>query len=145
MTTPAIFETIKAKQLAARKSKDAVAAALFTTILGEFQRTVPVVIPTEQQVFSLLEKMRGSVVLTVSKVGVTDKTTTELQLLDELIALKPEVVVASVEEVTTHVNAVLAENPAANMGVIMKALKEKFGTQLDGGQANQIVKSILTR
>lgn len=145
MTTPAIFETIKARQLEARKAKDTVAAALLTTVLGEFQRVVPVVIPTEKQVFSTLEKLRGSVADTVAKVGATDKTTAELQLLDELIALKPAIAFASADEVAAHAAAVIAENPAANMGVVMKALKEKFGTQLDGAQANQIVKSILTR
>lgn len=53
--------------------------------------------------------------------------------------LPPEL---SVAEVSTAVNEIIAGG-ATQMGAVMKALRERFGTQLDGKVASDLVKQAL--
>ncbi len=54
--------------------------------------------------------------------------------------LPPEL---ALEEVSAAVNEIIAGG-ATQMGVVMKALRERFGAQLDGKVASDLVKQALT-
>ena len=65
------------------------------------------------------------------------------QLAKEIATLEfflPEQIPAA--ELEKIITAIKAENAAANMGVIMKTLKEKFGGQYDSKMASELAKKI---
>jgi len=68
-----------------------------------------------------------------------DKAKKELAILESLL---PKQMDASQLEV--EVKNLKVANPAANMGVMMKLLKEKFDGQYDGKLASEIVKKVLS-
>lgn len=136
-----MINVIKDKQLQARKSRDAVAAALLTTIIGEFQRGKVKGDPTDKQVFDSLVVMKNTIEENQAKSSVTEQTTRELEVLAELLALKPAA--TSPEEINAAVTTILAVNANANFGMIMGQLKKQFGDQLNGGEAKAIVESLL--
>lgn len=68
-----------------------------------------------------------------------DKAKRELAILESLL---PKQMDASQLEV--EVKNLKAANPTANMGIMMKLLKEKFDGQYDGKLASEIVKKVLS-
>jgi hypothetical protein len=74
-----------------------------------------------------------------NRVDSLEKAKKELVILESLL---PKQMDASQLEV--EVKNLKVANPAANMGVIMKLLKEKFDGQYDGKLASEIVKKVLS-
>ena len=135
-----VYQIIKAQQLEARKAKQADRASLLTTVLGEFARRDTKDDPTDEQVFKTVQKLRNSVEQTYN-ISATPELAAELSILDSILELAPKA--ASVEDVKSALQEHLADNTAANMGTCMKFLKERFGSALDGGSANGIVREML--
>lgn len=136
-----MIQVIRDNQLQARKNRDAIATALLTTIIGEFQRGKVKGDPTDKQVFDSLVVMKNTIEENQVKSSVTEQSTRELEVLAGLLALKPAA--TSPEEIEGAVSAILAANNAANFGMIMGQLKKQFGDQLNGGEAKVIVETLL--
>lgn len=137
-----MYKTIADAQLQARKERNAVKASLLTTILGEFARGQSKEAPTDAQVFSVLTKMQNSIQLSIDAAS-SDALATELQVVAELLAMKPAA--ASTEEVEGIVTQFLAITENANQGAVMKHLKATLGDRMDGKLANIIVTKLLSR
>lgn len=145
-----MFQHIKNEQLQARKNKDS-ATALFTTLLGEFQRGKTKEDPTDAQVFSTITSMKSSIDDTIAsvatgKLNVDDETLANMQkesaILNELLALKPPPAITS-EQVEEAVARILEASPTAAFGQIMGQLKGVFNDKFDGAVARPVVEAIL--
>lgn len=137
-----MYKTIADAQLQARKDKNAVKASLLTTVLGEFARGQSKEAPTDAQVFSVLTKMQNSIQLSIDAAP-SDALATEMQVVTELLALKPAA--ASAEEMEKSVTEFMASNENVNQGMLMKHLKATFGDRMDGKLANITVTKLLSR
>lgn len=136
------LEQIKKDQFEARKNKEALKASLLTTLFSEAsmkgknagretteEETIQVVqkfLKGVNETISFLEKANNAEALTTAN--------TEKSILEGYL---PKM--ASTEEIRAEVAALKAAG-AANIGAIMKGLKDKFGAGLDGKLASQLAK-----
>jgi len=139
-----LLETIKKDQFEARKNKEALKATLLTTLFSEAamkgknanrettdEETVQVIqkfLKGVNETIGYLEKGGGDNVEALATVQ-AEKTILEAYL--------PKM--ASADEIRAEV-ASLKASGAANIGAIMKGLKDKFGSALDGKLASQLAK-----
>jgi uncharacterized protein YqeY len=139
-----LLETIKKDQFEARKNKEALKATLLTTLFSEAamkgknanrettdEETVQVIqkfLKGVNETIGYLEKGGGDNAEALATVQ-AEKTILEAYL--------PKM--ASADEIRAEV-AVLKSAGAANIGAIMKGLKDKFGSALDGKLASQLAK-----
>ena len=136
------LEQIKKDQFEARKNKEALKASLLTTLFSEAsmkgknagretteEETIQVVqkfLKGVNETISFLEKAHNDEALTTAK--------TEKSILEGYL---PKM--ATEDEIKAEVASLKAAG-AANIGAIMKGLKDKFGAALDGKLASQLAK-----
>ena len=135
-----MFELLKTKRQEARKTGNQVHTSVLTTLLGEFERSRNKETPTDEKVFKTLSEFKANVESNLA-LKPSQALHDELALLDSLISLKPAT--ATEDEITEVIQSELQANAQANMGVLMKALKTKFGMRLDGRLANVVVNKVL--
>ena len=138
-----LLEQIKKDQLEARKNKEALKATLLTTLFSEAamkgknaNRET-----TDEETVQVIQKFLKGVNETI---GYLEKGGDNAEALATVHAEKtileaylPKM--ASSNEIRAEV-AVLKSAGAANIGAIMKGLKDKFGSALDGKLASQLAK-----
>ena len=143
-----LMAQIKEKQLQARKAGHA-EAVLYTTLLGEAamvgkndgNRET-----NDSEVIAIVKKFIKNIDDTIthlSKAGITNAST-QRELLDAERKCLEQFLPLQLSEfaIEQFVQAQIAGG-ATNMGLIMKALKEKHDGQYDGKIASNIIKSIL--
>lgn len=135
-----VYQTIKDQQLEARKAKQTARASLLTTVLGEFARRDTKEDPTDEQVFKTIQKMKGGIEQTYQLTPLPELQY-ELGILNNILELAPKA--ATADEIRAALQEHLDATPGAQIGTCMKFLKERFGSTLDGGSANGIVREML--
>ena len=138
-----LFETLKARSLTARKANDVVAKAIYGVLMGEIARAVdPGKEIDDGTVSKIAEKTIAGIQTTLDKGGDNATLVQEIALLTEFVIAK-----VSDEEVKAFVEKFIADNgpfDPKKMGIVMTALKAKFGSEnLDNGAASRIVKVAL--
>ena len=143
-----LIQQIKQDQLAARKEKDAVKAVLLTTLYSEASnvgKNDGNRESTDAETCKAINKFLNGVNETIAhleqngtKPEALATARVEKAILDEYVAAyMPKM--ASEDELRAAI-ADLKAAGAANIGDIMKGLKQKFGATLDGKLANQLAK-----
>lgn len=146
-----LLDTLKADQLAARKEKNEVATSLLTTLYSEavnVGKNKANRASTDDEVISIVKKFIKSAnenkdIYTKSnntdRIQVIEK---ELTILNSYLpqGVTPEEVKSASLEIMAQLN--LDKNPSS-MGKIMKELKTRFGSTLDGAVASVVIKEIL--
>jgi uncharacterized protein len=151
-----LLSTLKADQLAARKSKQSVKAGLLTTLIGEAEmvgkndgnREV-----TDSEVTALVKKfMKGvdeSIAALTKNLGTEDGIDRlRLNILfEERVILESYLPQQFTQEQLTHIIGSMKVEfnvlDVKGKGVIMKSLKERFDGQYDGKMAAQVVDAAL--
>ena len=137
-----LLEQIKKDQFEARKNKETLKATLLTTLFAEAamkgknaRRET-----TDEETVQVIQKFLKGVNETIGYLVNGNKTealvvsTAEKEILESYL---PKM--ASVEEIRSAI-VELKANGVSNVGAIMKGLKEKFSTSLDGKLASQLAK-----
>lgn len=144
-----VLTDIKAAQLQARKDRNAEAAAVMTTLIGE-----AVAIgkndgnrdTTDAEVVALIKKFIKNIneLLSVVAEGnpVWEKAVAERDILSAYLPkqLSADQLKGILESMTNELNA----HTLRDMGKIMKVLKERFDGQYDGAAASALIKGMLT-
>ena len=138
-----LLEKIKADQLTARKNKEALKATLLTTLFSEAQMKDKNAghETTDEETTQVIQKFLKGINESISyleKGGINPEALTTVRAEKEILeAYLPKM--ASEDEIKAEVAALKASG-AANIGAIMKGLKDKFGSTLDGKLASQLAK-----
>ena len=138
-----LLEKIKADQLAARKNKEALKATLLTTLFSEAQMKGKNAghETTDEETTQVIQKFLKGINESISyleKGDINPEALTTVRAEKEILeAYLPKM--ASEDEIKAEVAALKASG-AANIGAIMKGLKDKFGSTLDGKLASQLAK-----
>lgn len=140
----ALLDLIKANQLAARKARDAEAASILTTLIGEAEtigknanRRVK-----DIEVVSLIKKFIDNIDFTLSKVTEgREKYLVEKELLSTFlpVQLSRDRLTQIISDIKTEVNA----SSPKDMGKIMSVLKARHEGHYDGKMAAEIMKAKL--
>ena len=140
-----LLEQIKKDQFEARKNKESLKATLLTTLFSEAamkgknagRET------TDEETVQVIQKFLKGINETieyVTKVNNSEALATVTAEKAILEAYLPKM--ASADELEQAVGGLVASG-LNNMGAIMKALKEKFGSSLDGKLASKVVSAAL--
>lgn len=138
-----LLETIKKDQFEARKSKDAIKASLLTTLYSEASmigKNAGNRETTDDETIKVIQKFLKGVNETItilekaSNVASLGSSVREKEILE---AYLPKM--ATEAEVRATVSELKAMG-ATNIGEIMKLLKLRFGSALDGKMASQLAK-----
>lgn len=139
-----LLEKIKADQLTARKNKEALKATLLTTLFSEVQMKGKNAghETTDDEATQVIQKFLKGVNETISYLDKacgdnTEALATARAEKEILEAYLPKM--ATEDEIKAEVASLKAAG-AANIGAIMKGLKDKFGSTLDGKLASQLAK-----
>ena len=139
-----LLEKIKADQLAARKNKEALKATLLTTLFSEVQMKGKNAghETTDDEATQVIQKFLKGVNETISYLdragGDNAEALATARAEKEILeAYLPKM--ATEDEIKAEVAALKAAG-AANIGAIMKGLKDKFGSTRDGKLASQLAK-----
>ena len=146
-----VLQNIKAAQLKARKERNSVAASLLTTLIGEAEmvgknanREV-----TDQEVIATVKKFIKNLDETIRIAGdyrdadAADKAWAEKTVLEQFLPKQ-----LSEDELKMHINSIhaglLSTDGKADVGSIMKVLKQRFDGLYDGKLASTIIKAELS-
>jgi uncharacterized protein YqeY len=138
MTT--LMERIRADQLQARKAKDETAIGLLTALKGEADRVGKDAgnrETTEEEAIAMVQKFLKNARETMG-LAPSDKIAAEIKILEAYLPQQ-----MSQDELREVVLVIRRENPSANMGIVMKHLKDNYGGRYDGKVASQVVKDAL--
>jgi len=144
-----LIATIKAAHLQARKDKNEVAKSLLTTLVGEAEtlgKGKGNRAPTDEEVVSVLKKFENNLVETIGHLHIAgqdaraDQYKAEVNIIRSFMPAKlaDDVVAADIKDVVTAAGLPFEQK---SMGVVVKALKEKYGLQFDGAQVSRIFKT----
>lgn len=146
-----LLEKLKAEQLAARKEKNEVATSLLTTLYSEavnVGKNKANRSSTDDEVISVVKKFIKSANEN-KDIYAKSNNSDRIQIIDKELAIlnsylpqgitSEEVKFASLE-IITQLN--LDKNPSS-MGKVMKELKVRFGSALDGAVASAVIKEVL--
>jgi uncharacterized protein YqeY len=137
-----LLQTIKRDQMQARKDKQAAKVTLLTTFyseaanvgLNDGKRE-----STDAEVVATAKKFIKNIDETLAAYdGTATALLQEKQWLESYLPSQ-----LSEAEITDIVKGIIAENDGANMGVVMKALKDQYAGQYDGRVASTVVKGLL--
>lgn len=140
-----LIEKLQADQLAARKARDTVSAALLTALVGEAamvgknagNRT-----STDEEVTATIRKFLKNAEETRGRLATAGKDTAviqqEIQILEGYLPRQ-----MTDDQLGAAIQAIIDAAPGANMGVVMKALKEQHAGLYDGRRANELIKQRL--
>lgn len=150
-----LIDQIKAEQLAARKDKNALAAALLTTLIGEAtaigkndgNREV-----TDSEVVAVVKKFIKGIDETMSAMtnasnndGSADRYVNlmhEKEILNRFLPVQLSEL--DLQKIVGTLAQALPERNPRQMGVLMKQLKEKHEGQYDGALASKVIKAVLS-
>lgn len=140
-----LIERIKSDLLAARKSRATVATNSLTALVGEAvmvgknagnrESTDDEVIATVRKFIKNLEETKRNLINHNKDTAVCDE---ELAIISKYLPQQ-----MSSDQLKAAIADILAENAGANMGVVMKVLKEKHSGLYDGKLASEIAKQVL--
>lgn len=152
-----LLNKIKADQLAARKTKNAVAANVLTTLIGEaesvgkdFNR-----VSTDNEVITVIQKFVKNIEITISfleKAQIkSDSDFTNIVIKRDEALKEKEILSAylpkqlSEDELKQNINSIKEEISASpkDMGKILTLLKVRFSGQYDGKMASDLTRAIL--
>lgn len=139
------LEQIKKDQFEARKNKEVMKASLLTTLFSEASMKGKNAgrETTEEETIQVVQKFLKGVNETIGyleKGGVDNTEALSTVQAEKAIleAYLPKM--ATREQILAEVISLKAAG-AANIGAIMKGLKEKFGSSLDGKLASEVAKN----
>lgn len=140
-----LIEKIRADLLTARKARATVAANSLTALVGEAvmvgknagnrESTDEEVIATVRKFLKNLEETKRNLVAHNKDTAVCEE---EIAIISKYLPQQ-----MSVDELRSAVAAIAAETAGANMGVVMKVLKERYAGLYDGKLASEVVKQVL--
>lgn len=140
-----LIEKIRADLLAARKARATVAANSLTALVGEAvmvgknagnrESTDDEVVATVRKFLKNLEETKRNLVAHNKDVAVCEE---EIEIISRYLPQQ-----MSADELKSAVAAIVAETAGANMGVVMKILKERYAGLYDGKVASEVVKQVL--
>lgn len=152
-----LLNKIKADQLAARKTKNAVTANVLTTLIGEaesvgkdFNR-----VSTDNEVITVIQKFVKNIEITISfleKAQIkSDSDFTNIVIKRDEALKEKEILSAylpkqlSEDELKQNINSIKEEISASpkDMGKILTLLKVRFSGQYDGKMASDLTRAIL--
>lgn len=135
-----LINQIKEDQISARVNRDAIRAALLTTlyaeasIVGKNQNRQP----TDDECIKVIQKFVKNIDETIAALPASDirqaVAITEKEILGHYL---PKM--ATADEIQLIINNLKASG-VDNIGMIMKGLKDHFGSTLDGKLASQLAK-----
>lgn len=143
-----LLAKLRADQLVARKAKDDVRSALLTALVSEAamvgknagnrESTDDEVIAVVKKFLKNAEETRGH----AQKRAQTDSSV-NLADIDREIAILGDYLPQqmSADEIREVIVTFKGSNPSANMGLVMKHLKDNFGGKYDGKLASEIAKT----
>lgn len=147
-----LIEKIKADQLEARKNKEADTASLLTTLIGEAEmvgKNAGNRAPTDEEVIATAKKFQKNINETMAHLKSKDTPDAalvpyfnELEILDRYLPTK--ISNDQVEDdIMEAIHAADVELNQKALSVVIKSLKEKYGSQFDGGQVSKVFKSLI--
>jgi len=140
-----LMQTLQADQLKARKAKDTVAIGLLTALVGEAamvgknagNRT-----STDEEVLATVRKFLKNAEETHARLIAANKDaaaiTEEIKILKSYMPQQ-----MTDDQLRAAISAIKDTNANANMGLVMKVLKEQHAGLYDGKRANEIAKEVL--
>ena len=137
-----LLEQIKQDQFQARKAKDVVRASLLTTLLSEASmkgKNDGNRDTTDAECVQVVQKFLKGVNETLEALKFSSDGRVKIAQVEKEILESYLPKMASEQEVRDAVAALKAAG-ADNLGAIMKGLKDKFGSSLDGKMASAIAK-----
>lgn len=143
-----LIDTIKADQVSARKQRMTGVAALLTTLIGEAEMVGKNAgrIVTDAEVQATIKKFIKNIDETIKALGDADpRTAIAMAERDTLLRYLPQQL--SEAELRQHISAIhaglLAQGDKADMGAIMKVLKQRFDGLYDGKLASTCIREEL--
>lgn len=140
-----LIDKLRGDLLAARKSRQSVATALLTALVGEaiaVGKNAGNRESTDEETLAMIRKFLKNAEETLIRLKTAERdtlvTSEEIAILKSYIPLQ-----MTAEELCTIVTAMKDHDSNLNMGAIMKLLKERHGGQYDGRLANEVVKAVL--
>jgi uncharacterized protein YqeY len=156
MTTSALYLKLQAENLAARKAKNEDATSALGGLIDATQKLAKSQKEADQreitdeyvQLAARLEaKMTSEQVDANTAAGRSEQAGSFQRKLDILKPYLPdelgvEELKAVIREIAAG-NEAIAKNPKAGMGIVIKELKERFGTRFDSKSMSPVVKDVL--
>lgn len=141
-----LIQQIKQDQLAARKSKDAVASSLLTTLIGEAEmvgKTAGNRETTDEEVIAVVKKFVKNInetVVVVTKSETIADLVKERQLLEKYLPL--QLTRLDIEKFLAKTKHEISAGPK-DMGKLLATLKATYPGQYDGKMASEVAKALL--
>ena len=140
-----LIERIKADLLTARKARATVAANSLTALVGEavmVGKNAGNRESTDEEVIAMVRKFLKNLEETKRNLIAHNKDTSACD--EEIVVISkylPQQM--SADDLRTAISTIVAENVGANMGVVMRVLKEKYAGLYDGKLASEVAKQVL--
>lgn len=140
-----LINRIRADLLTARKNRQTVATNSLTALVGEavmVGKNAGNRDSTDEEVCATVRKFLKNLEETRKNLQAHNKDTTaceeEIQIISQYLPKQ----LAS-DELKDAIVKIVLENPGANLGLVMKVLKEKYSGLFDGKLASELAKQIL--
>lgn len=140
-----VLNKIREDLLAARKSRETVTANALTALVGEAvmvgknngnrESTDDEVLATVRKFIKNLEETKRNLVAHNKDTVVCEE---EIKILSQYLPKQ-----MNEDELRAAINSIVSEHTSANMGLIMKLLKEKYNGLYDGKLASELTKQLL--
>lgn len=136
-----MFETLKAKSLAARKAKDKPTLMVLSTLIGNLQANAKMVdgvkVVTDDAAVSMIRYNLKGLNEMIKHAPDDEEVKFEIDLLQSLLPKQ------LTEDELRAAIAQIIEGGAMNMGMVMKELKAQYTGLYDGRTASSMVKAAL--
>jgi hypothetical protein len=126
------------KQAMLRKDKDSLDALRFLKSMLIENKTSKAPIAETDVAIKYVKKLKDSLTNFPEGHAIRLKTEKEIEILKAYMPAE-----LSTDEVKNFIKEIIAANPSANMGMVMKELTPKIKGQFDGKMANDLVKQAL--
>ena len=140
-----LIDKIRADLLTARKNRQTIATNSLTALVGEavaVGKNAGNRDSTDEEVIAMVRKFLKNLEETKRNLVAHNKDTSacdeEITVISKYLPQQ-----MSADELRTAVSAIVTEHAGANMGIVMKVLKEKYAGLYDGKIASEIVKQVL--
>ena len=140
-----LIEQLQADLLTARKTREPIATSLLTALVGEAAmvgKNAGNRASTDDETMAMIRKFLKNAEETSGRLTASGKDTAtinaEINILKTYIPQQ-----LSDDELRSAISNILLATAGANMGVIMKLLKDAHGGLYDGRRANELIKEAL--
>jgi len=137
-----LIDKVKADQLAARKARDAVAASLLTTLIGEvttIAKNAGREFPTDEEVTATIRKfLKSNTELQGHLIDVALLATAKIEALLLTSFLPKQLTEDELRQVIKN----MIDAGAPNVGAVMTRLKTEYAGEYDGKMASNIIKEL---